>query len=300
MNNATPSEQALLTEPEHGLFAQYDAVQLLKLAARLYRAHGDPLAWTAALRACRDRLGCPNALELPLDLRLSRPDDLEALAGRVTHCADYGSGVCSETAENALRRARCAAFAAHLHEAAKAHRRALQAAMFDQLPPTWIIDRDAYVLVANVPAKAVMGAEDRLVLGNGRLVPRATGAAEKLRRTLRDMAAEVRFAWPSGDGNEIALLLRPLAVNHAVAAMLLADPLSTEQLAQQIGSAFALTARQSELAAYLLAGHDLSDAARKMSISRNTANEHLAALLRRTGAADRKALLSLLLRTVRP
>ena len=36
-----------------------------------------------------------------------------------------------------------------------------------------------------------------------------------------------------------------------------------------------------------------------MGISRHTANEHLAALLHRTGVADRKALVELLLGTVR-
>lgn len=300
MNNAAVSDQAHLTELEHGSAVQDAAVQLLWLAARLYAARGDPATWIAILRACRDQLGCFTTLDLPHDARLLRPEDLEALAGRVTHCAGYGNSACGDRAEDALRRARCAAFAAHLHEAAIAHRWSLQAAVFDQLPPTWIVDREAYVLVANTPAKTVIAMAGHLTLGDGRLVPDTAGAAEKLRRTLREVTVDVRFAWPTDDGSETILLLRPLAGNRAVAAMLLTGPLAPDQLARQLASALALTTRQSELAAHLLAGLHLSDAARKMAISRHTANEHLAALLRRTGSADRKALMALLLRIVRP
>jgi DNA-binding NarL/FixJ family response regulator len=59
-----------------------------------------------------------------------------------------------------------------------------------------------------------------------------------------------------------------------------------------------LPLRQCELAAHLLTGKTLSDAARTMAISRQTANEHLDALLQRVGARDRKALMRILRRTV--
>ena len=271
MKRAATSPLGGMTAPDMRSPADDDAVQLLQITARLHAARGNPVVWAAALRACRDWFGCSDALVLAADKRLPGPDDFDALAGRVTHCADYGGGVCG-SAEDELRRARCAALASHLHEAAIAQRRALEAALFDQLPPTWVLDRDGHVQVANAPAKAFIASGDYLSLSDGCLSPSAAGAAEKLRRTLVGLAGETRFAWPGYDGSETALLLRPLAANGAVAATLLADPISVAELAPRIGVTLAVTPRQSELAAYLLTGHLLSDAARRMGISRNTAS----------------------------
>lgn len=275
-----------------------DAAMLLTLAARLYGVSEDPGAWITVLRVCRDLLGNAEVFDLSPDQRLARPDDLAALAGRVTHSACYG-GAASESDHDALRRSRAAALAAHLHQAAIARRHMLQAALFDFLPATWILDREAYVLTANAAAKRLLAAGGSLSLVDGRLLPDAPAAGEKLRRTLKDLVTEVRFSWPSGDGSEAAILLRPLPGQRNVSATLLDGPPTILEMAKQLTQDLSLTTRQGELAAYLLAGHDLSDAARRMAISRNTANEHLTALLRRTGAPDRKTLLGLLRKTVR-
>jgi len=273
-----------------------DAVQLLELAARLHAARGDSENWIAVLRDCRDWFGCIGALDLGTDGHLTGAGELEALAGRVTHCARYRGGTCGATDE--LKRARCAALAPHLHEAALAHRRALQAALFDGLPPTWILVNDARVQEANAPARALVLTSDHLSVNNGYLTPGIGGGVNKLRQALGDLSTERCFAWPGPDGAETVLLLRPLAGGATVAATLLAQNCSVTELARWLTNALHLSRRQGDLAARLLAGQALAEAARRMGISRHTANEHLAALLHRTGAENREALVARLLALV--
>lgn len=273
--------------------ADDEAVQLLHLAARFHAARGDPAAWMSALEACRNWFSCVGALDHAADASLQGADELEALAGRVTHCATYGDGDCGCGTADALKRARCAALAPQLHEAAAAHRRALRAACFELLPPTWILDSAGRVQDANAAAKKVCAARDGLAISDGRLAPDTPGGSAMLRRAMAGLGSEGRFSWLGRDGVAANLLLRPLP-GGAVTATLLAGPLTVADMASRLAQRLALTLRQAELAAHLLAGHTLTESARAMGISRDTANEHLAALLRRTGAADRRALLVLL------
>ncbi len=108
-----------------------DAVQLLQLAASLHAARGDSDAWRAALGACRDWFQCDGLLGLLADGNDFGSDELDALAGRVTHCANFGCGTCAELQADVVKRSRCAALAPHLHEAAILSRKALQASVFD-------------------------------------------------------------------------------------------------------------------------------------------------------------------------
>lgn len=281
--------------PDRHTSADDEAVQLLQLAARLYAARGNLSALREALTACSDWFSCCGVLASAQDDSLRGADALEALAGRVTHCAEYRQGACGGTAGDALRRARCAALASHLHEAAAAHRRALQAQFFDQRPPTWILDRDGRVQDANASAKALTAKGDDFRISNGCLVVRANEGGTALRRILTTLAGEARFSWPvRAEGSQASFLLHPLAGGDAIAVTFIADPSSVAEVAPRLSQRLGLTPRQGELAAHLLAGHALTEAARAMGISRNTANEHLVAVLQRTGATDRKALLSLL------
>ena len=267
-----------------------EATQLLWLMARLYAARGDPAAWATALRVCRDWLACAD--DCCLGRVSSFPDaaELEALAGRVSHCATY-----AVRSHCVCKRTRCAALAPHLHEAARVHRTALQAALFDYLPPTWILGRDAIVQDANAAAHALAGTTLRVSVLGGRLTPDAYDGGKKLRRTLASLSDETRFAWPGPDGLETTLLLRPLRLGNLIAATLLDGPRGHADLVSHLIQTFLLSGRQGDLAAHLLMGRTLAESARQMGISRDTANEHLAALLRRTGVADRKELVSRLL-----
>ena len=272
---------------------------MLRLTVRLHAARGDSLAWRTALADCRAWAQCPGALGEqagnPQQVSIGA-DDLEALAGRITHCANYGVGACGSGVDEQKRR-RCAALAPHLHEAAIAARHALQASLFDRWPPTWIVDRSARVREANGPAKALTHAADRFVIKGGCLTTVTPGATPSLPRALQQLTADARLSGIDGQG-EFSLLLRPLADGASVAVTLQPEPPRAAEVAAVLALQFGLTTRQSELAAHLSAGLSLLDAARAMGISRHTANEHLVAVLRRAGATDRKALMTIFQRAL--
>ena len=274
-------------------------VNVLQLAARLHAARSDPVACRAVLNDFGEWLGCTGVLILPIDGPPLDADALEALAGQVTHCAVYGDCACGASPGHPIRRARCAALAPHLYEAATEARNALHAMFFDQLPPIWIVDRSGRVHDRNAPAKAIAAAIEPLAVIDGLLAPAVPGGGARLGRTLTDLDHETRFSWPGPRGGEATLLLRPLPAGAGIAATLVPETPTVEQLARLLAQRLELTLRQSELAAYLFIGRTLSDAARAMDISRHTANEHLASLLRRVGASDRTALLAILRRVSR-
>lgn len=284
-----PREENTAAQPSTALTDE--ATQVLLLAADLHAARGDAAAWREALAACGDWLGCTGLLQFTADDTAFGPDDLEAIAGRLTHCAGYGVGACGCGNLDGRKRQRCAALAPHFHQAANASRNAVQASLFDHLPPTWILDREARVRDANAGARALTQAGDRFAVADGVLGAAAPGGMPPLRRALAQFTVEARHCWIDAQG-EATLLLRELAEGGGIAATLMPEPPRGKEIASALADHFDLTARQGELAAHLQAGHTLLDAARAMGISRHTANEHLAAVLRRTGAADRKALLA--------
>lgn len=283
-----------MTEPASAQFPEDDeTTQFLRLTARLYAARGNPAAWATALRTYRDWIACSGDCCLSTVSALPDVAELEALAGRVTHCATHAL-----VNSDAFQHTRCAALAPHLNEAVIVHRATLRSALFDYLPPTWILGRDASVQDANAAAHALAGTTIRLAIVNGRLTPGALEGGKKLRRSLATLADETRFTWPCPDGGETTLLLRPLRFGDTIAATLLDGPMGHAELVSHLTHTLLLSARQGELAAHLLTGKTLAESARQMGISRDTANEHLAALLRRTGVADRKELILLLLGSV--
>lgn len=268
-----------------------EAVLLLQLAAQLHLARGNREAWRQALLACRDWFGCAGILGQVADSPHLGPDELEALAGRLTHCAAHGNH-CSDVER--IKNGRCTALAPHLHIAAAAAREALQASVFDHLAPTWIVDRGGRVLDANAAATALSRSGERFRVIDGRFTVVAPDGAALWRRALAEGKEETRISWLDGDAGEASLRMKALADSDGIAVTLRLESPGAAELAPVFAARLHLTARQSELAAHLLAGLTLVDTARAMGISRHTANEHLAAILRRTGAADRKGLLVLL------
>src|SRR5665647_1858202 len=165
---------------------------LLQLAARLHTARANPEIWRETLLAFRDCMPCAGVLDLASDAPALGPDDLAALAGRLTHCATYGD----EWGDDAsLNRATCAAFAVHMHTAAAAAHKSLQAGLFDQLPPTWIVDRNAQVREANPAAKALTQSGERVSLVGTRLELAGPGGARALLKALGKAGARTRLAW---------------------------------------------------------------------------------------------------------
>lgn len=268
-----------------------DATELLQLAARLHAARGNPQALIEAIAACRKWFACAAAHEHPGEPRSIDARQIEALAGRVTHCAQYGFGACG-SAGDPLKRARCAALAPHLHEAAKTARLALRAALFENSPATWILDRHARVLDANTAARSLTAGNAPLTIEDGCLCPQAPGGAKRLQQALADVRNDAQFSWPDDQGQETVLWLHRFPDGSGFAASLRPEHDGAAQIAPRLAARLGLTLRQSELAAHLLLGHRLTDAAQAMGISRSTANEHLAALHKRIGVTERMELIA--------
>jgi DNA-binding CsgD family transcriptional regulator len=265
---------------------------LLHLAAELHAARGNPVLWRNTLLAVRDQMRCRSVFDLAADAPLG-PDDLAALAGRATHCATY----CKDCGDSAgSRPSYCADFAVHMHTAAYAVHKTLQAGLFEHLAPTWVVDRSAQVQEANLPARALVQGGDTLKVVEGRLELVGVGGARALRNALFKVDKSTQLAWNNGNNLSMSLLLRMLPDTNYVAVTALLDAPTPLERAPLLADQLGITLRQSELAAHLLADHTVADAARTMGISRRTANEHLAALQQRTGTVDRKALLALLRR----
>jgi DNA-binding CsgD family transcriptional regulator len=269
------------------------APTLLQLATQLHTAHADPQAWRDTLLAYRDRTPCHVMRDLTRDMSSLKPNDLAALAGRLTHCSNYGDE-CSQGAKG--HRPLCGEFAVHMHTAALAAQKTLQAGTFDCLPPTWIVESSGHVREANAAAQALINSGERFSLVDGCLKPLAPSGALQLRRALREVTGDTRVFWNESDGDETTLLLRTLPGLGAVAVTLQPPRRGWVEVASMLAQHLGLTPRRSELGAHLLEGHTVAQAARVMGITRHTANEHLSALLLQVGAADRKALLVLLRR----
>ncbi|MFZ4624929.1 MAG: helix-turn-helix transcriptional regulator [Rhodoferax sp.] len=280
-----------------------DASQLLLLTARLHTTRGIAADWQELLQACRDGFHCPGVLDhLSKDAAIG-PDELAALAGRISHCANFGDECGNDhlVDHQALnfKRQRCSALALHLHTASVAARKSLQAGLFDHLPPTWVLDRSGRQREANAGARELTRVGERFGLMEGLLVLADPIASRLLRKALLDTHHDTRFVWQERNDLETSLLLRPLPDGQHIAVTLVLDALGATAMAPLLASHHGLTPRQGDLAAHLLADHTLTGAARAMGISRHTANEHLAALLRQTGTPDRKSLLALLRHSVK-
>lgn len=270
-----------------------DAVVLLNITARFHAARGDCEAWRATLVACSDWFQCDGVLGEVVnnDQRIFGPDELDSLAGRVTHCASYGIGACAQEPKNALKRLRCSALASHLHEAANLARKDIQASVFDLLPATWILTRKGKICEANANAKAITKQADQFVSVDGYLSPADDSGAKLFLSALTAIQAETNLTWSASQG-DVNLILRLIPNSDLVSATLAAS-LSARQIALILQTKFGLHIRQSELAGHLVEGLSLTDAARTMGITRNTANDHLSALRRRLGVSDRKELVLL-------
>jgi len=268
-----------------------DATQLLQLAARLHTARGNQQVWRDVLLSFRDGFNCTSVHNLLPEVSALGADALSALAGRMSHCASYGEECSHNTA---LHRQRCAAFATHLHIAALAGHKALQAALFDYLPATWVVDLSAAVCEANTAAKSLAQTGERVVIVGQRLELPGPNGARTMLNAVSKVATQSRLAWKTPSGQDVNFLLRVLPDTVHIAVTALPDAPSPAEQAPVLAEQLGLTPRQSELAAHLLADHTLASAARAMGISRHTANEHLTALLQRAGALNRKALLIIL------
>lgn len=266
------------------------AVRIVQLGQRMRDAQGDPRRWTETIRACADWLRCPGLLSHPDQIVRPGPrplaaDDLEGMAGRIALCAGLGRGACS-----AMQRPRCMALGSLLSAVAQGRRQELQSQLFDCLPPSWILDRAACVLMANRSARAITDQGEPLCLRDGRLDLAGLGAGGRLLRHVGDLKAESLLHWPLRKGCDRTLHLQVLDQGRSVGATLLPLPLDAVQLAQGLTTLLGVTAAQARLAALLLEGQSPTAAAAALGVSRQAVYDRLARLMQRVGVNDRKAL----------
>jgi DNA-binding CsgD family transcriptional regulator len=271
-----------------------DALRMLQLAARLHTARAEPAAWRATLQNLPAHTQVRCTMELTPETPLRSPADLAAWAGRMTHCASYG-GACGHG--GSAQRPQCEAFAVLMHTAADAARKTLQAGVFEFLPPTWVVDQEAFVLECNAAAQELARTGERVNVVGQRLELVGAGGAGALHTALSKVSTATRLSWKDRDGKAVGYLLRPLPESVHIAVTALLDAPDRSEHATLLAKQLGLTPRQSELAAHLLEDKTVAGAARAMGISRHTANEHLAAMQQRTGATDRKGLMLLLRRS---
>jgi DNA-binding CsgD family transcriptional regulator len=161
-----------------------------------------------------------------------------------------------------------------------------------------VLDRSGRQHEANAAARELTHVGERFGLRDDLLVLTDLDATRLLHQALLDASHDTRFVWQERSDIKTSLLLRPMPDAQHVAVTLVPDAPCATELPALLASQHNLTPRQSDLAAHLLSDHTLTGAARTMGISRHTANEHLAALLRQTGAPNRKALLAMLRNSV--
>ncbi|MCB1888697.1 MAG: hypothetical protein KDH20_13910 [Rhodocyclaceae bacterium] len=261
------------------------------------------------MSAVRRALGCQAVFADAAASRALTRAALRDVARRASACAASGQGDCGLRGDAGCR-ATCAALADCLALAVEPGvvRRALRGDWLDALiEPAWVCDGDLTVLHANARARRAWDDGAPGVDDDGRL---AVGAAERAMRQAIDRVQARRehvvvFELASGERLAVSRLRDADGIGDALLIRLLGSGLShlrtvpARQLAARLAP-LRLTPRQEQLAVHLLHGASLSAAAVAMGICRATANEHLAALFRRSGTHRQGELLEWLARRLAP
>ena len=204
----------------------------------------------------------------------------------------------------------------HLRSAIETHRRLAGVrlegdAMLDALDrlPSGIVllDNRARPVFVNAEARRILEAHDGLSLDRGVL----SAARPRDTQTLRALVASA--ATPGRGGGSLALgrpsLLRPLGIDvvplalpaqcglppRAVAVFIIDPERQFEEDAALIARLYALTPAEATVAAQLVAGDSLEEAAERRGITRETARTHMKRILRKTGAGSQAELVRRLL-----
>lgn len=195
----------------------------------------------------------------------------------------------------------------HLRSAIETHRRLAGARLeervvldaLDRLAAGVILlDGSGRTVFVNAEARRILEARDGLVLDRGTISTSRSRETQMLRALIASAAA------PGGCGGQLALgrpsLRRPLGVDIVplaipaedgltarMAAVFIADPeRQVEEDATLVARLHGLTPAESELAARLVVGDTLGDAAERRGITRETARTHLKRILHKTGAKN--------------
>lgn len=179
-----------------------------------------------------------------------------------------------------------------------------------------LVDDDGQIVLMNQLAKSIISQSDGLSVTDNTLIAGSREADRELKRLLREAGSnhtEFRF---SGGGAMLAkrpsgrrpysILVSPLKAHpffvdrHSSAvAIFLSDPESEiEAPEQMLLRLYDLTPAESRLALVLLQGVNLSEAARRIGITRNTAHTQLQSIYAKTRVRRQSELMALLLRGI--
>jgi DNA-binding CsgD family transcriptional regulator/PAS domain-containing protein len=176
-----------------------------------------------------------------------------------------------------------------------------------------LVDSAGHVLLASATAEAILAARDGLTAESRRLAARHPEDEAALRRLIANAAG------PGGAGGPLAVrrpsgrrayvvLVSPfpadttsLAGGGPVVAMFVSDPEQCPELPEAtLIRLYGLTPAEASLAARLVKGETVKQAAGALGVATSTARIHLQRVMNKTGAHRQSELIRLLLRTVPP
>jgi DNA-binding CsgD family transcriptional regulator len=171
-----------------------------------------------------------------------------------------------------------------------------------------LLDERCRVIVATPPALAMVNARDGLSMAQEMLHAddpgddaRIVGLTGTAVGSLVSRSGAVRIRRPSGRAPYVVVAhalprrQRMIAPLEAAALVTIVDPTATTSVAADLWrSAFALTAREAEVAVLLMSGHSAESAAAVLGIGLPTARIHLSRLLAKTGTGRQSELVRLL------
>lgn len=276
------------------------APEALLLALLIHRAARSPREWPCVLETLCSAFSHCDVFKLAA-AQAGEGEALPAvrlLAKNAGACASNGEGTCGRNGGDPIR-AICVALAEHLAHAAQdpndwrhAECRMHAACVLDEWQsPIIVCDSALKLLSANAAGRAAIDQGEWIAEKGGQLRIRG----------IRDGALQARFAAMREEGLsdrigvELAVgwlrlrrVMRPDGKSEFCVLVLdsgadvRARAMPPEQRIGALRS-LGVTRRQAELAALLVGGASLSEAARKMGITRATANDHLTALFARSG-----------------
>ena len=281
---------------------------VLRTEARLIAHTGDPHAMRDT--AYFNHWMRPQGLEHSIGITLLEEDGLSAKMTLLRAAGDGGFG--GDEERDFLR------LAAHMQRALSVSRRldlllSSQAASFatlDRVPyGVMLLEADATIAYVNATAQAWLDARDGLRSQGGR-----AGAADPrdaaqfdalLHETIRAAAASsIALRRPGGrrlllSAMRLSAERRLLVTSQAAVLLLIVDPDMVQRSdVDLVRALYALTDSEARLAARLLAGDSLRDAADVAGIAYETARWHLKALFQKTGTNRQAALVARLMRDI--
>lgn len=187
------------------------------------------------------------------------------------------------------------------------------AAALDRLPHgVALLDSSGRACFLNHMAEVILAERDGLGVRNGALTGAKTGDTATLTAAIRRSinpghGAALQLPRPSGK-RSLSVLIAPVSIEASwlclappASLVVITDPLrGGVPPRDRLMQAYRLTPTEASLTMLLLEGHDISETAVRLRITRETARTHLRRILAKTGAHRQSDLMRLLIRELAP